>query len=571
MLPTVHKRYLGAVLAAFLGLLAAAPAQASAGAKIKAAYPVDSDRDGHVDGVSLKWSKKVRGGADFKAPFAISVRGYRVTSVGAADGTAQRVRVAERPECDTGGSVRLSFRPRKGTTSVRGAAGKHKLDMRRFDVPIPRITCAVTLDSDADARVDGVRVTYSREVRNDPQSRGRFLFSVAGYRVKAVKKAEGRFLKIVVAERVNPDSDATPAVGYSQPSRKSERRFAVRAGRSKSAYSGSYQSTRDGVSPQLIGGETGDADRDGLLDAITLQFSEPVAVASTNGLAVLGMKVRSGAQVNGRDVTLSLVENTARGDARPGAWIAGAGVSDLAGNAALRGAVSPDDGAAPVVTAAVTQDVGGAAGRIDAVMTTFSEPVAHARDAGGSYPFLLAGRSITSVETATGGRFVQVRIAEAAAPDTGASPSVRYLPGAGLPVADLAGNDAAEGLVNAADGVAPVLVSATTTDGDADGKIGSVLFKFSENVQHGAEGSNSSFGVTGYDATAAGAASGDEIAVTVTEKPAADSGATPNVTYSRDSVEDVSDAAGNISVNYSRVAADGARPVPALDGDRRRR
>ena len=99
----MHKRCLSAVFAAFLGLLAAAPAHAAPSPKVKAAYPVDKDHDGHVDGVSLKWSKKVRGGADSAAPFAFRVRGYHVTSVGGAHGKTQQLRVAERPECDTGG------------------------------------------------------------------------------------------------------------------------------------------------------------------------------------------------------------------------------------------------------------------------------------------------------------------------------------------------------------------------------------------------------------------------------------------------------------------------------------
>jgi len=145
VLPTVHKRCLSVVFAALVGLLAAVPAQAAPSPKIKTAYPVDSDRDGHVDGVSLKWSGKVRGGADSKAPFAFSVKGYRVTKVVKARGKSQRLRVKERRECDTGGSLKLSFSSRK--SSLKSGAGKkvrsHKIDMRRFDVPIPRITCAV--------------------------------------------------------------------------------------------------------------------------------------------------------------------------------------------------------------------------------------------------------------------------------------------------------------------------------------------------------------------------------------------------------------------------------------------
>ncbi len=175
MLPTFHKRCLSAVFAAFLGLFAAAPAHAASAPKIKAAYAVDGDRDGHVDGVSLKWSTRVRGGFDAKAPFAVSVRGYRVTKIDASRGKTQRVHVAERPECDTGGSVRLEFGSKQGgTVPVRTARGKraarsHKLDMRRFDIPVPRITCAVTLDADGDARVDGVRVTLLAR-RSQPQA-----------------------------------------------------------------------------------------------------------------------------------------------------------------------------------------------------------------------------------------------------------------------------------------------------------------------------------------------------------------------------------------------------------------
>ncbi len=372
--------------------------------------------------------------------------------------------------------------------------------------------------------------------------------------------ARGRFLKIAVAERDAVDSDATPAVGYSQPSRRSQREFAIRSGKRGDAFPGTYQSTRDGVAPQLVTGETGDNDHDGLLDAMTLRFSEPVVAEGPGAFNVLGMTVRT-ARANGASVALTLTEGTARGDARPGAWIDGSGVMDRSGNVARAGSVTPSDAAAPVMVGAITEDVNGVAGRIDAVTVGFSEPVAHTRDAGGAYPFLLSDRRVTSVEPASG-RTVQVRIAEANAADTGERPSVRYLPGAGFPVADAAGNQAAEGFVSSADGVAPVLLSASTGDGDADGRIDSSLLRFSESVQHGAEGGGSSFTVAGYPVTAVGAASGADIPLTLAESAGPDSGATPAVSYARDGVEDVRDAAGNSTPDSSLAqAADGARPV----------
>jgi hypothetical protein len=565
VLPTLHKRFLGAVFAASLGLLAAAPAHAATAPKIKAAYAVDGDRDGHVDGVSLKWSTRVRGGYDAQAPFAVSVRGYRVTRVDAAIGKTQRVHVAERGQCDTGGSVRLNFAgKRRGAVAVKAARGKraarsHKLDMRRFDIPVPRITCAVTLDADANGRVDGVRVTYSRDVRSRRQTSGRFLFSVAGYRVTRVNAARGRFLKIALAERGPVDSDSKPAIGYSRPSRKKQRKFSVRSGKRGDAFAGTFTSTRDGVSPRLVAAETGDDDRDGLLDAMTVRFSEPVLVEGGSAFSVLGMQVTT-ARANGAAVAVKLAENTARGDALPGASIAGPGVMDLSGNTALQGAVSPTDAAPPVMVAALTHDLAGKAGHIDAVSVAFSEPVAHPRDAGGAYPFLLSDRQVTSVEPASGSS-LQVRIAEGNASDTGERPSVRYIPGAGFPVADLAGNQAAEGFVTSVDGVAPVLMSASTEDEDSDGRIDGSLLRFSESVQHGAEGGGSSFAVAGHGLTGAGAANGADIALTVMEAGAADSGATPTVTYTRDGVEDVRDAAGNATQSSSLEAQDGARPV----------
>lgn len=564
MLPTAHKRLLCAACAALVAVLAAAPAHAAPRPKLKAAYTVDSDRDGHVDGIKLRWAKKVRGGRDRKAPFSFKIKGYRVTAVGKARGKSQRLRLRERRECDTGGSVLLKYRPaRKGRARIRAKRGKAKprkqrLDMRRFDPPTPRISCAVTLDADDDARIDGVRVTYSRPVRSRAQSRGRFLFRVAGHKVTSVGAGRGRFVEINVAENAAPDSGATPAIGYKRPKRKRQRRYAVRAKRRKKAFTATYQETRDGVSPQLLAGATGDMDRDGLLDTLAVRFSEPVH-ATAPGLAVVGMRVRSVAAVNGPNVALSLVESTVRGDARPGTWVTGAGLTDLAGNAALPGAVTPADAAPPVMTAAITQDTAGAKGHIDAVAVGFSEPVAHARDAGGSYPFLVADRRVTSVEAAFG-RTVQVRIAEGPAPDSGARPSVRFIPGAGLRVVDAHGNEAVEGLVSTMDGVAPALLSAATRDTDGNGRIDGTMLRFSEPVLHGAE-DGASFSLPVHQVTSAGAADGAEISLSLAEAGAADSGATPTVTYKRDGVADVADGAGNLTPDTAVAAADGAAPV----------
>lgn len=567
MLPTAHKHVFMAVMAAFAGLLAAGPAHA-AGPKLKAAYAVDSDRDGHVDGVSVTWSKKVRGGRDRKAPFAFSVPGYRLTRVDRAHGRSQRLHVAERAECDAGGSMAVRY---SGSRGIR----RSKIDMRRFDSPIPRITCAVTIDSDNDAHVDGVRVTYSRSVRSRAQSSGPFLFSVSGYRVRGVGAARGRFVRIAVAENAAADSGSTPSVAYSRPSGSAARPYAIRAAGRHDAFAGTFADTRDGVSPKLLSAQTGDSDHDGRLDLMKVHFSEPVGHVASGAFGVLGMKVRSATRLPDGAVSLSLVEGSARGDALPGTWVAEPGVSDASGNPALRGAVTPTDNAAPILVAAATQDTGGQPGHLDAVTVAFSESVQHDRDAGNAFPFVVGDRTIQSVETA-GGRTVQIRLAEQPNADTDEHPPVRYLGAAGKLVTDRAGNRAVVGLVDSADAVAPVLLSAVTEDTDGDLEIDRLQLRFSENVRHTAEAAAGSFTVGGYQALQASAANGDQMSLTLTESGAPDTGARPSVSYHRDGKDDIADGAGMTVPDVTLAKADdGVRPqlvqatTADLDGDAR--
>ena len=125
LLPTVQKRCVAAVFAAFLGLLAAGPAQAAPAPKLKSAYPVDRDRDGHVDGVSLTL---VEGGPRWlrrQGAVRHSVRGYRVTKVGGRSGRRSTCDVAERPRMRHGRvGPRLVPRGRRGTAPIKTLRGK---------------------------------------------------------------------------------------------------------------------------------------------------------------------------------------------------------------------------------------------------------------------------------------------------------------------------------------------------------------------------------------------------------------------------------------------------------------
>src|SRR6187200_1392417 len=78
----------------------------------------------------------------------------------------------------------------------------------------------------------------------------------------------------------------------------------------------------------------------------------------------------------------------------------------------------------PRIVAAVMQDADGD-GRADRVGLVYSERVQHAADRDGAYPFLVAGYKIRAVGAANGNTVV-LTLAEKAAVDAAARPSVRY-------------------------------------------------------------------------------------------------------------------------------------------------
>jgi hypothetical protein len=88
----------------------------------------------------------------------------------------------------------------------------------------------------------------------------------------------------------------------------------------------------------------------------------------------------------------------------------------------------------PRIVAAAMMDVDRDA-RADGVRLRYSRAVRHARDRDGHYPFAVAGYRVTSVSRATGATVI-IRLAEHAAPDTTARPSIRYRPTRRQPVTD---------------------------------------------------------------------------------------------------------------------------------------
>lgn len=563
--PLDSTRFL-AVLSVALVASGAQAATAAASPRIVSAAAVDADSDGAIDAFNVRFSAPVRGRAQSRGPFPFRVSGYRVTGAARPSGRGVRVRVAEGSGCDLGAGPKVSYRPRGRAGSLTDA---RKRPLRRSQVDMarkerrrpPRITCAVTSDGDGDGHLDAVVLTYSKPVRGRAHTGGRFPFEVDRFALNSIERPRGRNLTLRLRERSTFDTDALPAVIYRRPRKGAARRHAI-AGAGGRAANATFNATRDKAEARLLSTHTVDADENGLVDAVEGRFSEPVR-AGDGAVSVAGGRV-TGVRGAGREgLTASLAEGPFGTASRPDVtWGAGSEVRDSAGNASVRATATADDRAAPVLTSARTEDRGGLAGRLDTIVTTFSEPVSHPVDSDGSYPFGVTGYTLAGAGAADGER-VELALREGSEADSGARPQVGYTRGAGAPVLDAAGNEAASRtFAGVLDGVVPRLAGARTRDADHDGRLDGVAFEFSEPVNHAAQSCpGCSFTLTGGGLTAQGAsaAAGATVTVSVAEG-AYNSGLRPTASYPPLG-GGVTDSSGNVVAASTVAAEDGAPPV----------
>ena len=181
--------------------------------------------------------------------------------------------------------------------------------------------------------------------------------------------------------------------------------------------------TRDALPPRRVATATADGDADGKLDAIDIEWSERVTGA-TGTAPVHGRRpdARRQRELRRVDHTRSVrrgpgaVRHRRHAERllrrRPGRP-ARRGRGRSATRPRTRRAVAtetPLDKAAPILVAAKTADLTTPSagnvpnGTIDAVLTTFSEPISHPPDAFSPFSLNVAGRSEVDVEGDTGAR-----------------------------------------------------------------------------------------------------------------------------------------------------------------------
>ncbi|MFB6101433.1 MAG: PGF-pre-PGF domain-containing protein [Haloplanus sp.] len=212
----------------------------------------------------------------------------------------------------------------------------------------------------------------------------------------------------------------------------------------------------------------------------------------------------------------------------------------------------------PVPTAATTHD-NTTDGTVDNVTVTFDEPVDSASVS--TSDFSVDGSSPTGVTDTDGDDTLVLQVGSTPTNDTGITPGVTVLQDALQDSSGNAGPATGDVTVTATDGAAPVALSATYLDANADGAVDRIDVGYSEDVSASTytDGNWSlTAGSVGLSKNGTAAISGAEIQIDVAGTADTTGGSTaPTLDYAGTSVTDGSNAAPAQTL----TVADGAAPT----------
>lgn len=500
--------------------------------RLTCAVTGDRDADGHIDSITLTWSRPVRspasaGGGQF------GVDRYSIVSAGAARGRYVTLNLKEKSSFDTGEVPAVFYRrPKQRSRGVRATARRRGVaasttynDTR--DRAAARLQSARTEDANLNGFVDGVAARFSEPVKADPAA-----IAVAGARVTSVARRGRDGFTAALAE--GPlRSFARPDVSFGTPAK------VVRDLAGNVAPRTSVRAA-DGAPPVILAART--LDRGGIggrLDTLSLTWSEPVSHSlDSDGsypFGVTGYSIASAAPSSGAVLDLALNEgSTPDSGARPPVGYnrgAGTPVRDGAGNEApshvFAGAA---DGIAPRLLGARTLDLD-SDGKLDRVRFEFTETITSPQRSCSSGCGFSTGSLAAGTAFAASGANVEVSVAEGAL-NGGLKPSSSYSPASGGAVRDASGNSAPASGLTAADGAPPVALDAYTADSNSDARIDQVRVTFSESLNYPGDGvGQTSFTASGYSVLSASAASGATLTLNLDPKDDPDTGSAPAVGY----------------------------------------
>jgi len=331
----------------------------------------------------------------------------------------------------------------------------------------------------------------------------------------------------------------------------------------------------DGAKPALVSMTMLDTNANGKVDRVSAVFSETLAAYTAGNtpwtlanVPSAGSLAAGGVSVTGTTATLTITEgagaaNTAVGSFTIALATSATGIRDAANNLSTFAATAPADGSAPVRTAMVMQDTN-ANGRVDHIAVTFSEALASSTD---TAPWTLAnvpsGGTLASV--ATSGAVATLTLTEGGgAQNTAVGSLTVALATSATGIKDAASNLSSFTAAAPTDGAAPVLVSMTMQDTNANGKVDHVAAVFSETLVSSTATAPWTLANTPSGGTLNTVATGGTTTATLTLTEgggAADTSVGSFTVALATNAAGIRDTANNLSSFAATAPADGAAPV----------
>ncbi|WP_248896397.1 hypothetical protein [Haloplanus halobius] len=534
----------------------------------------DNTTDGTVDNVTVTFDEAVKTSSAY-ATDNFTVGGATVSGIADNDGDdTLRLELSSATANETGltPDVTVSQNAVQDTNGNAGPAGS-SVTVTASDGAAPIALNASYRDTNADGTVDRVDVRYSEDVSASSYVDGDWSIPVDGT-ISLTKDSSGtvsnREVRIdVTGTANNTGGSIAPTVDYAGTN--------ITDG--QNAAPAQTLTVRDRAAPTFVHVETANHVRDGLVDNLTVTFTEEVAsgsveaadfsIGTANNLSGTVSDVSSDGGGYTVDVVLS---HPSGGQADTGAtptlaYASGseAAIQDAAGNRMLDTTSAPAiDKASPYAIEISMLDGPTADGQVDRIEVLHSEDVSDSSPTTGAYSLNGSDADAVTIDQASVNGSSVILNVTAPANDTGLNLTLTYH-ALGGSITD--GSNPAIYVQNRSvkDAAAPLMQSVTTLS-FGGGTVDWLEVVFTESIDDGTVDAHDSLEADDFSLSS-GVVDGfqssieddNQIRISVSGSPPYDTSFTPDVTLKGDSIQDLA-TTPNSNPKQTLTASDGAPP-----------
>ena len=529
--------------------------------------------------------RRTGGTADVSSPHAVSLSGSELNL-----GVRSLAALTNAPTLTSGATYMLEF---NGTDLSGNVGSELTVTGIVFDGAAPTFIKAWQYDTDGNGNIDEIVLELSEAVSDASVVYGDFALgsgSITGFSQASGSSANSKDVANddqYITLEVSVTGSAAVSVSYTDNNSGND--LEDLAG--NDVASNASITTDDQALPAILSTSWQDTDSDGGIDRAVLTFSESIDITDGNagdGFGAILVNDGGAVTIDNADYAASNVSSLTLnflGDEITGTAISGLSITyDNSGSNAIKDKSSGTleigdnivslayvDAAKPAILSAVTGD-NNADGTVDRLTLTFSESVV-ITDGGTDNDITLTGSSGSPVITAGtyGGTSTTLTyvIGSSTADNTSLTITPIYAVSGAGSMKDASNNEMANGeTVTGTDGAGPAIITAVTSDADANGKIDQIDLTFSENVDdsQGADlASNSvtlgsSYVVSSINTGATGDDAQLRVVVTEAGSGVYDTELTPTVTLVQSKIGDGSN--NQATTNQGAFTpSDGAAPV----------